>query len=124
MFKKHYTLDQARALIPQLRVWLGELERAREKLSSIEQRLGGLVASGNDLGGEAINSSIVALVEIKGVLRKFESREIFIKDLDRGLVDFPSMRGGKEIFLCWEKDEDDIEFWHDLESGYSGREPL
>ena len=44
--------------------------------------------------------------------------------LQRGLVDFPSYRDGREIFLCWERDEDDIEFWHDLESGFSGRERL
>jgi hypothetical protein len=44
--------------------------------------------------------------------------------LARGLVDFPALLGGKEVFLCWESDEDDIEFWHDLESGYGGRERL
>jgi hypothetical protein len=42
----------------------------------------------------------------------------------RGLVDFPAIMGGKEVFLCWESDEDDIEFWHDLETGYGGREKL
>jgi len=47
-----------------------------------------------------------------------------VKDLDRGLVDFPSLKGDKEVFLCWEQDEDDIQFWHDLDSGYAGRERL
>jgi hypothetical protein len=42
--------------------------------------------------------------------------------VDRGLVDFPAILGGREVFLCWEKDEQDIEYWHDLDSGYSGRE--
>jgi hypothetical protein len=46
------------------------------------------------------------------------------KDLDRGLVDFPSIRNGREVFLCWELEEDDIEFWHDIEAGYAGRERL
>jgi hypothetical protein len=45
-----------------------------------------------------------------------------VKDLERGLIDFPSFKGGREIFLCWEKDDEDIEFWHDLDAGYSGRE--
>jgi hypothetical protein len=56
------------------------------------------------------------------VLSEFQSREIQIKDVDRGLVDFPAILGGREVFLCWEKDEQDIEYWHDLDSGYSGRE--
>jgi hypothetical protein len=49
---------------------------------------------------------------------------VVIKDFDRGLVDFPHLREGREVFLCWELDEDDIEFWHDLDTGYSGRERL
>ena len=57
-------------------------------------------------------------------LREFQKREIQIKDLDRGLIDFPAILGGKEVFLCWEQDEEDIEFWHDLNSGYAGRERL
>jgi hypothetical protein len=58
------------------------------------------------------------------VMTRFQKREIQVKDLDRGLVDFPAYIGGKEVFLCWENGEDDIEFWHDLESGYAGREKL
>jgi hypothetical protein len=61
---------------------------------------------------------------MKELLQKFESRNILIKDLRRGLVDFPAIIGGKEVFLCWERDEDDIDFWHDIDSGYAGREPL
>ena len=51
-------------------------------------------------------------------------REIQIKDFDRGLIDFPAILAGREVFLCWEQDEEDIEFWHDLNSGYAGRERL
>ncbi len=52
---------------------------------------------------------------------EFHRRQIQVKDLRRGLNKFPSYRDGREIFLCWERDEDDIEFWHDLETGFSGR---
>jgi len=47
-----------------------------------------------------------------------------VKDLERGLIDFPAIVGGREAFLCWEKDEENVEFWHDLEAGYAGREKL
>ena len=60
----------------------------------------------------------------KSVLQEFAQREIQVKDLDRGLIDFPAIIGGREVFLCWEQDEDDVEFWHDLNSGYAGRERL
>ena len=47
-----------------------------------------------------------------------------VKDFDRGLLDFPHILDGREVFLCWELDEDDIEFWHDIDAGYAGRERL
>jgi hypothetical protein len=58
------------------------------------------------------------------VLAEFQRRRIIIKDLERGLIDFPAIMGGKEVFLCWEQDEEEIEFWHDLDIGFSGRERL
>jgi hypothetical protein len=123
-FKKHYTREEARGLLPILRQWLERLNELRLALGENDRRLAGLMASGNDSGGESVNKSVRLLAEIKELLQKFQDREIIIKDLPRGLVDFPALIGGKEVFLCWEKDEEDIEFWHDIDSGYAGREPL
>jgi hypothetical protein len=81
-------------------------------------------AEGQDTGGETVNNWIRALAGMQQLLAEFQQRQILIKDLSRGLIDFPAIVGGKEIFLCWESDEDDIEFWHDLETGYGGREKL
>ncbi|SRR5581483_2809010 len=123
-FKKHYTRDEARALLPVLREWLERLEASRLELQQNERRLAGSHPAGHDVGGELVNKSMRLLVDIKDLLRKFQDREILIKDLPRGLIDFPALIGGKEVFLCWEKDEEDIEFWHDIDSGYAGRERL
>jgi hypothetical protein len=123
-FNKHYTLDEARALLPQIRKWLEKLNRSRVDLERFDKRLSGLTEQGNDIGGETVNSWIRTLADMQEMLAEFQRREIFIKDLSRGLVDFPAIIGGKEVFLCWEQDEDDIEFWHDLETGFGGRERL
>jgi hypothetical protein len=123
-FKKHYTREEARALLPKLRQWLDRLINLRAELEKNDRRLAGLMTEGQDTGGDLVNQSIKLLSEIKGLLQGFADREIVIKDLSRGLVDFPALIGGKEVFLCWEKDEDDVEFWHDIDSGYAGREPL
>lgn len=123
-FKKHYTRDEAQALLPQLRLWLAELNQLREAVEKFEKRLGGMNAEGQDTGGETVNSWIKALADIQAVLLEFQNREIQIKDLSRGLLDFPALIGGREVFLCWESDEDTVEFWHDLETGYGGREKL
>jgi hypothetical protein len=50
--------------------------------------------------------------------------EIVLRDLDRGLVDFPALRDEREVYLCWVEGEDEIAFWHELEAGYAGRQPL
>ena len=123
-FKKHYTRDEARKLLPKLRQWLGRLNQLRKDLERFDKRLGGMTERGHDIGGDTVNQWIRTLAEMQEILAEFQQREIFIKDLERGLVDFPSIMAGKEIFLCWESDEDDIEFWHDLETGYGGRERL
>ncbi len=123
-FDKHYTREEARELLPQIRQWLVELNRQREAMQKFETRLSGLTGAGNDVGGETVNNWIRALAAMQAVLAEFQKRQIFIKDLSRGLLDFPALIGGREVFLCWEQDEDDVEFWHDLETGYTGREKL
>ena len=123
-FARHYTRDEARVLLPQIRQWLERLNRLRRDLELFDKRLSGLVEQGNDIGGETVNHWIRALAGMQEVLAEFQRREIFIKDLERGLIDFPAIIGGREVFLCWEKDEEDVEFWHDLETGFGGRERL
>ena len=123
-FQKHYTRDEARKLLPQVIEWLDELQSARDLLTHLDEQVGKAVGLGDDLGGEMVNRSVRLLAKVKAILQRFRKREIQIKDLDRGLIDFPAYVGGKEVFLCWEKGEEDIEFWHDLASGYGGRERL
>ena len=123
-FDKHYTRDEARALLPQIRQWLEKLNRLRQDLERFDKRLSGLTGQGNDVGGETVNSWIRALADMQGILAEFQRRRILIKDLSRGLVDFPAIIGSKEVFLCWEQGEEDVEFWHDLDAGYAGRERL
>ena len=123
-FKKHYTVDEAREMIPQLRLWLTELRQHQEKMVTLDDRVGQLLATGADLGGALVNDSVRQIAGVQKYLAYFRDLEIQIKDIDRGLVDFPAVIAGREVFLCWEEDEDDIEFWHELDTGYAGRARL
>ncbi len=123
-FKKHYTRDEARALLPKIRKWVKRVAQLHAEVEKLEQRLHGLMAPGRDLGGDQVNRWITAVADLEEVLHEFQRRDIQLKDVDRGLVDFPAIIGGREVFLCWEQDEEDIEFWHDLDAGYAGRERL
>src|SRR5688572_15449719 len=110
VFKKHYTREEAREMLPQIRQWLDVLDEHRAVLKDSDEYLAKAMGLGDDLGGPNINRHVRALAGIKEILVKFQNREIQLKDLDRGLIDFPAYIGGKEVFLCWEKGEDDIEF--------------
>lgn len=123
-FARHYTREQAEALLPQVRDWLRRLQELGEELTLLDQRLEQLMSRGGDIGGETLNDWIKTLARTKTVLREFSSRDLQVKDLKRGLIDFPAIVGGREVFLCWEQGEEAIEFWHDLDSGYAGRERL
>ncbi|HEV2437850.1 MAG TPA: DUF2203 domain-containing protein [Verrucomicrobiae bacterium] len=123
-FNKHYTRDEVRGLLPQIRKWLERLTQLHQALERQEKRLGSLMKQGHDTGGQTVNDQVRALADVQEILAEFQRRQIFIKDLERGLVDFPAIIGGREVFLCWEQDEEDVEFWHDLESGFGGRERL
>lgn len=123
-FDKHYTREEAQALLPQLRQWLKRLNELRQEVERSDKRLSSLMHPGNDVGGDLVNRWIRTLAEMQELLGEFQRRDIQIKDLERGLLDFPAIIGGKEVFLCWEQDEDAVEFWHDLDTGYSGRERL
>ena len=59
-----------------------------------------------------------------GLLAELQELGLVVRDIDRGLIDFPTILDGREAYLCWQLDEDEIGFWHDLESGYGGRQPL
>jgi len=123
-FSKHYTIEEARALLPDIRTWLEMIASLQQRLSKLDLRLANLGSSGNDVGGDTVNASMKLRADLLSVIQEFAARGIEIKDLERGLIDFPALKNGKEIFLCWEKDEEDIQYWHDLDSGFPGREPL
>ena len=81
-------------------------------------------AAGGNGGGKEASGYVSDLTRLNVLLQDFTRRGVIIKDFDRGLVDFPHMRDGREVLLCWELSEDQVRFWHDLETGYAGREPI
>ncbi|MBP9901217.1 MAG: DUF2203 domain-containing protein [Verrucomicrobiota bacterium] len=123
-FQKHYRREEAEALLPLIRRWLQRLNELRCEVDRSEKRISSMMHPGHDVGGDLVNRWIRTLAEMQDLLGEFQRREIFIKDLERGLLDFPAIIGGKEVFLCWEQDETSVEFWHDLDTGYTGRERL
>ncbi len=124
-FKKHFDVEEARQLLGSLRDTFGSIHTSRDQLLACEQRLAKRLAkTGGDIGGGEVDALLRAMLAIHEGISKITSRGIQIQDLNLGLVDFPHLRDGREVFLCWELEDDDIKFWHEIESGYGGRERL
>jgi hypothetical protein len=121
---RHFTVEEANALLPRLEDVLGELREARDQLTDAElhEALAG-AAPGNG-GGEPGREVGEAFLQVRRLLLGLEEAGIVVRDIDRGLVDFPAVLDGEEVYLCWRSGEDQVEFWHDLESGFAGRQPL
>jgi hypothetical protein len=122
--RRHYTLEDARAELPWLTGQLATMRRARTRLSDAEARQAlAEVAPGNG-GGHAGKAVGDAFVTLQAGVTALAEREIVLRDLDRGLIDFPAIRDGHEVYLCWLDGEPDITYWHELDAGFAGRAPL
>ena len=122
--ERHYSVEQANAALG----WVGErLERLRTahaQLTDEEARRALSEATPTDGGGEPGTVVSEGFLGLQSALRELQEMEIVLRDLDRGLVDFPAVRDDREIYLCWEEGEEEIGFWHELDAGHAGRQSL
>ena len=121
---RHYTVEQANEALPRVKELIEILRAASARLGDREARAAlGEAAPGNG-GGEAGRTVSEGFLELRDAVLELRERGILLRDLERGLVDFPALRQGREIYLCWEEGEDEVAFWHEPDAGFAGRRPL
>lgn len=124
------TLQQAARVLPEVEGILLQLREIRDQGLAARERLELLWAALER--GEPVLEEIGALQrqvdastdEFGNLVVRLEELGAVLKDLDMGLVDFPTVAGGSEVYLCWRLGEDGIHYWHGLDEGYAGRKPL
>ena len=132
MVDRHFTLEEARALVPWLQQTFDAIEPIHKELASAKDDLRSLVTRIQSNGGsraeKEIEDATRALHEAQDRIDEhayaITERGIVLRSVEQGLVDFPSMRGGREVHLCWLAGEPDITQWHDVDAGFAGRQPL
>ncbi len=122
--ERHFTVAEADALLPTVTPMLAELRTARDRLTDREAHEALAEAAPGNGGGNRGRAVGDAFLEVQRLLVGLSELGIVVRDIDRGLIDFPAIRDDREVYLCWERGEQRIGFWHELESGYSGRRPL
>lgn len=119
-----YTVEEANAALGWVAERLEAMRGAREKLTDEEARAAlsdAAPANGGGAPGRVVSEGFLAL---RSALAELQGAGVLLRDLDRGLVDFPAVRDGREVYLCWVEGEPEIGFWHGPDDGYAGREPL
>ena len=124
LHERHFTREEANALLPQLTTLLTRLSEAKDELTDAEAHEALSEAAPTNGGGEQGQQVGVAFLEVRRLLEVVEQAGIVLRDIDQGLVDFPAVVEGHEVYLCWELGEDEVAYWHELEGGYGGREPI
>jgi hypothetical protein len=122
-----FTVEEANAMLPTVRDVLGKIQRGFERVVDAHEAAQ-QAAERAPLGGGGMEGGaryVTTLTQLGEWVAGLELMGVQIKDYERGLVDFPSMREGRVVFLCWQLGEgESIEWWHDVEAGFAGRQPL
>ena len=124
-FPRLFTLDQANQLLLTLRPLVDELITTRDQIVTIRPELDSGVQKALGNGASKATGELLRLFRrIERLIKKVHSYGVLVKDVDEGLLDFPSEKDGRVVFLCWKHGEASIAHWHDLDTGFGGRQPL
>jgi len=125
MDERIFTLAEAESLLPRLRLLLTriieEWNHIRELNPEVQKARDKAPFDGYSKVGVEYVESVSHLVSL---IHQIKDMGVLLKDADKGLCDFPYMRHGRVVYLCWQLGEDTIGYWHDIETGFAGREPL
>ena len=123
---KLFNLVEANDMIPEMRVKLRSLQSLYAHINGMRESAKA-AASASEFGGgmEGGSAYVRSLYRVGKITTEIHEAGVQLKDYDRGLIDFPSMREGRVVLLCWQLGEGDaIEYWHEVDAGFAGRQPL
>jgi len=132
MAPRYFTLAEANAALEELRPLAEQMVERRRELVDAQARRAALGAQVGTNGGDLTPSDFAdaddelerAASSLARCVEQIQAAGVLVKDLDQGLLDFPSLREGEEVLLCWHVGEDEIRYWHGVEEGFAGRKPI
>jgi hypothetical protein len=120
--ERRFTVEEADAMLPDLRAALERMREARQVILRSAERVQDSV-TGNG-GGPEGREYADAVELLKSEVERLSAEGLILRDVEGGLVDFPAEREGRVVYLCWRLGEERVGFWHDIETGFPGRRPL
>ena len=108
-----------------IRPLLAEVLEVRQSILEKQPEVWPVLAKAAGNGGSQAASQVEReFTTLNQLVNRIQATGAVLKDLDLGLIDFPALRAGREVYLCWKYGEDQIRYWHDIDTGFSGRQPL
>ena len=122
---KYFTLQEANEVLNAIRPLLDEIQTVRKEILARKPEVWPVVERAAGNGGSQQASKLVREFErLDAFVRQVQDTGALFKDINLGLLDFPALKDGREVYLCWKYGEEDIAFWHEIEAGYAGRKPI
>ncbi len=133
MADKYFKVHEAEELLPMIGVYLKEAREQKQMVDGLNEELshaaarimvlGGSIPPHNELSRKKTERDDFA-AQVQDTVSKILETGCLVKDLDEGLVDFPTLLNGEEVYLCWKLGEKHIGYWHGIQEGFAGRKPL
>jgi hypothetical protein len=133
MTERYFTRNEAEELLPLIARCVAQAREEKRRIEGLDHELAQAVTKIMVLGGSVPPYGKLAatreereqvVAQLQEVLATIAQTGCLVKDLEQGLVDFPSLVGGEEAYLCWKLGEERIGYWHGLDEGFAGRKPL
>jgi hypothetical protein len=123
--KRYFTLAEANEALVELRPLVGQMLEIRQELLDLQPELEPVLQKVLGNGGGKVASQAVAYFErLEELIGRIQQLGVELKDINSGLLDFLSLRDGRDVYLCWRYGEEEIRFWHEIDAGFAGRQPL
>lgn len=124
-FQRFFSVEQANQLLEVIRPLVAELIDAASELLTFHPQLEGMLEKAVNNGGiHEPGPALESSSRVQDLATQILSYDVLIKDIQNGLIDFPSRRDGRVVLLCWRFGEPEVAYWHEIETGYAGRQPV
>jgi hypothetical protein len=125
MSQRYFTLQEANETLDLIRPWMDEVQAIRQKvLKNQPEAWPAIQKSAGNGGNRALSSLVQDFEKFDALIHRIQATDVLIKDINLGLLDFPALKDGREVYLCWQYGEGEIAFWHEIEEGFAGRQSI